>query len=166
MYEKGNYLKALKHFQDVAQINKENNFSDTQHSTALNLSKTYLKLNDTKKASEYLSLAQKLFPKPQIEIFGNQQIMEQKRQSFYDTNHQYYLALDDYKNAFMYADSLHTIEKELDRKYNALLVEKGSDQLKLLQSKMELQIHEKEQNRKNSIIISLIIISALGAGIS
>ncbi len=166
LYEKGDYPNALKHFLDVARINDENNYFSSQHNTALNLSKTYLKLGDTQKASEYLSLARKLFPKPQSEVFGNQQEMEKNKQNYYNISRQYYYALGDYKTAFLYADSLDTMEKALDSKYNNLLVEKGADQLKLLHSKMEVQIHEKEQRIKNIIIISLIVFSALGAGIS
>lgn len=160
LYEKGEYQKALGYF-----LENENNFTGTQHSTALNLTKTYLKLGNTKKATEYLLLARKLFPKSQSDVFGNQQVMEREKQDYYHVNRQYYLALDDYKTAFLYADSLHTVEKALDRKYNALVVGKATDQLKLLQSKMELQIHEKEKRIKNIIIISLIVIFILGTGV-
>lgn len=160
LYEKGEYQKALGYF-----LENENNFTGTQHSTALNLTKTYLKLGNTKKATEYLLLARKLFPKSQSDVFGNQQVMEREKQDYYHVNRQYYLALDDYKTAFLYADSLHTVEKALDRKYNALVVGKATDQLKLLQSKMELQIHEKDKKIKNIIIISLIVIFILGTGV-
>lgn len=160
LYEKGEYQKALGYF-----LENENNFTGTQHSTALNLTKTYLKLGNTKKATEYLLLARKLFPKSQSDVFGNQQVIEREKQDYYHVNRQYYLALDDYKTAFLYADSLHTVEKALDRKYNALVVGKATDQLKLLQSKMELQIHEKEKRIKNIIIISLIVIFILGTGV-
>lgn len=166
LYKKGEYQKALKHFQEVEQINRENNFSDAQHSTALNLTKTYLELGDSRKASEYLLLARKYFPKPQTSIFGNQQVLEQQKRYYYEVSRQYHLASRDYKTAILYADSLHTSEKALDRKYNALVVGKAADQLQLLQSKMTLQIHEKEQRIKNIIIISLIIISVLGAGVT
>lgn len=160
LYEKGEYQKALGYF-----LENENNFTGTQHSTALNLTKTYLKLGNTKKATEYLLLARKLFPKSQSDVFGNQQVMEREKQDYYHVNRQYYLALDDYKTAFLYADSLHTVEKALDRKYNALVVEKASGQLELLQSKMELQINEKDNKIKNIIIISLIVIFILGTGV-
>lgn len=161
LYEKGEYKNALNHFLENEQINNENNILDGKHDVALNLVKSYLKLGDTKKAYEYLSLARKLFPKPQSVIFGNQQVIEQEKQNYYNVSRQYYLSLGDYKTAFLYADSLHTVEKVLDRKYNALLIGKASDQLTLMSSRIALQKSQKNQEIKNLVIISLSIIFLL-----
>lgn len=166
LFRKGEYQKALYYFSEDYRINKDSYSADIQQNAFVNMAKIHLKLGDLAKASHYLALTSGIFPKPETNTFGTQQQLEQAKRNYYEVCRSYYLTINDYKTALQYADSLYTIEKILDSKYNALVAGKAEDQLKLLQSKMELQIHEKEQGKKNIIIISLIVITVLGAGIS
>ena len=161
LYKKGDYQKALNKFLENEQINNINNFFGEQHSVFLNLAKTYIQLGNKEKAHHYLSFAKKHFPKPNNYTFGNQQVLEQKSKNYYAVSRQYYFASGDYKTALLYSDSLHIAEKILDKKYDTLLVEKASDQLALLGSKMKLQENQKNQEIKNIVIISLCIIFLL-----
>ena len=166
LYEKGKYQNALRYFLENEQIVNKNYILDGRHDVALNLVKSYLKLDDTKKATQYLLLARKSLPKPQTEVFGNQQIVEKKKRNYYDISRQYYLASGDYKTALLYTDSLHIVEKYLDEKYNTLLIEKAADQLTLMDSKIALQENQKKQEIKNLVIISLSIIFLLAISLA
>jgi tetratricopeptide (TPR) repeat protein len=165
-YRKGEYQKALDYFEEDFQINHQSNSPDIPQNAAVNMAKTYLRLGDMNKASQYLKVTAAFFPKPKINTFGNQQQLEQAKRNYYQVSYGYYLALEDYKTALLYADSLHRAEKIHDRKYNALQVKMASGQLELLQSKMELQkkelLHEKQRRVKNVIISSLGVVFFLG----
>lgn len=161
LYRKGEYQKALDYFSENYRINNDCYSSDIQQNAHINMAKVHLKLGDMAKARHYLVITSGFFPKPETTTFGTQQQIEQAKRNYYEVCHEYYLKINDYKTALQYADSLHKAEKIRDKKYNALQVKMASGQLELLQSKMTLQIHEKEQARKNIVIISLIIIFLL-----
>lgn len=165
LFRKGEYQKALEYFSEDYRINSNSYSADIQQNATVNMAKVHLKLGDLTKAHHYLLLTSNSFPKPETNTFGIQQQLEQAKRNYYEVSHEYYLKINDYKTALQYADSLHIAEKIRDSKYNALVVEKASGQLELLQSKMELQIYEKDKKIKNIIIISLIVIFILGTGV-
>lgn len=165
MFAKNNFQQALHYFIESNRINS----SSPNPNNTINIAKTYLKLGDTQNALKYFQQSKNIIPKPGNHTFGEQQRMERTKENYYELASFYYLEVKDYKNAMIFSDSLHQLKQIQQDKYNKLLVDKASDQLKLLSSKMEYEknelIHEKEEKIRNITILVLVFIIVGGLGL-
>ncbi|MGZ4042427.1 MAG: tetratricopeptide repeat-containing sensor histidine kinase [Bacteroidia bacterium] len=156
---KGETGKAITYLEKAMNSFKINENIVGQGAIANNLGELYVKLGNNKKALENYSLARQLY-----NISGDDDNLE----NLYSNLSNYYENLGDFKTAYQYSDSLIVLKdtlhgRMLDEKIAELQTKFDFEKKNLLiaNQKDEIIIKEEQNQLKNTIIISILIVSVL-----
>ncbi|MGZ4098659.1 MAG: tetratricopeptide repeat-containing sensor histidine kinase [Bacteroidia bacterium] len=156
---KGETGKAITYLEKALNSFKINENIVGQGAIANNLGELYVKLGNNKKALENYSLARQLY-----NISGDDDNLE----NLYSNLSNYYENLGDFKTAYQYSDSLIVLKdtlhgRMLDEKIAELQTKFDFEKKNLLiaNQKDEIIIKEEQNQLKNTIIISILIVSVL-----
>ncbi|MGZ3920426.1 MAG: tetratricopeptide repeat-containing sensor histidine kinase [Bacteroidia bacterium] len=156
---KGETGKAITYLEKAMNSFKINENIVGQGAIANNLGELYVKLGNNKKAMENYSLARQLY-----NISGDDDNLE----NLYSNLSNYYENLGDFKTAYQYSDSLIVLKdtlhgRMLDEKIAELQTKFDFEKKNLLiaNQKDEIIIKEEQNQLKNTIIISILIVSVL-----
>ncbi|MGZ3899769.1 MAG: tetratricopeptide repeat-containing sensor histidine kinase [Bacteroidia bacterium] len=156
---KGETGKAITYLEKALNSFKINENIVGQGAIANNLGELYVKLGNNKKAMENYSLARQLY-----NISGDDDNLE----NLYSNLSNYYENLGDFKTAYQYSDSLIVLKdtlhgRMLDEKIAELQTKFDFEKKNLLiaNQKDEIIIKEEQNQLKNTIIISILIVSVL-----
>ena len=153
LYSKGDYSAALAYFDENYAYNK----SEKKHNTVkinsyLHLAKTYLSLDSIAKTTEFLMKAEKSLSTIEKDYsfvdakhIGDRQQFEIAKNLYFEVKVNHLKRLGDFKTALQYQDSLMTIRKDIEEKYNYTIGKMASDRLTI--QKKELMLAQKEQEK-------------------
>lgn len=143
-FDEGKYEEALELYEKASPLIKKEESPREYAENALHIAKIYLKKENPEEALRYIQLVHNL-PFEYTHYFGEKQQFEKYWQFYYEVNQLYYKAVNNYKKAYLYSDSLTVLNQRQDSVYNILRVHLAREKLNV----------EKTQNEKNIIRIRM-----------
>ena len=159
-YDKGAYGNALYYAQKGLEINRRTGETRAQAHSCHDIGTTYLKLGDIRKAEQYFQQALQL-----AAAAGDREILRNANHELSGINERhglFRLALEQYKAAKMYNDSMFSIEKaqmygDLERKYQT---EQKEQQIRVLNS--EAAVRRLQLRQRNILLaVSVVLLSSV-----
>lgn len=158
-YQQKNYPDALKYFQKQFKLEGNDLIRTVKVTSLVNLSKAYIELDSISQAKFYLDKFEEALKTLKPQYLGDRQQIEVLNGLHYRTKSDYLKKIGDYKNAWLYRDSLIETQKYFDNKYNSAHIKITAD--KLLIKDKELNLIKEKERRLNQSIYYIVAIFAL-----
>ncbi|WP_448670155.1 tetratricopeptide repeat protein [Chryseobacterium koreense] len=171
-FKEEKYSAALAYYRRNFELNKnESRHSTVKINSHSNMAKVHLALGNITEADLFLKRVENSLNILQndpsynsAKHLGDRQQIEKTKKLYFETKINYLKKTGGFNEAVKYQDSLLTIRKDLDAKYNAAVAKRASDRLTIRNKELQLAQKEQEKVKQRRIYSALILlVLAMGA---
>ncbi|SKB75648.1 hypothetical protein SAMN05660477_01054 [Soonwooa buanensis] len=175
-YNQKDYKKSLALYRkDFDNNNNQGHHTTVKMNATTNMVKVYLKLDSLLQAKRYLDSSEKTLTHLEkmrtdynnLVHIGDQQQLEIAKKLYFEVKIDYLKKTHDFRAAVQYQDSLMTIRKDIEEKYNSAVGKIASHQLTIQNKELQLLQKKEKQKRQQLYYLASIFafLTASGIGI-
>lgn len=166
------YDSALVYYRRNFELNRnESRHSTVKINSHSNMAKVHLALGNITEADQFLKMVENSLNILQndpsynsAKHVGDRQQIENAKKLYFESKIDYLKKTGSFHEAVKYQDSLITIRKDLDAKYNAAVAKRASDRLTIRNKELLLADKEQEKLKQRRIYSALILVVLVMGG--